>query len=125
MTPADRDWRMYVEGSVAVVEFPPGTVFDAETAAAVERRWEDVVVREGVTGHVVVIEAEDSMDFEALDAVESAARTGVDHGVRRWAVVADDIKRLAVKNRVDVPGLEVLTTDDREEAMAWAAGGEG
>lgn len=111
---------MYVEGSVIVAEFPRGVTIDAETAEAVERRWGELVVREAVTGHVVVIEAEDSMGFELLDAAESAARTGTDHGLRRWAVVADDIKQLAVRNRVDVPGLEVLTTDDREEAMAWA-----
>lgn len=119
-SPAEGDWRMYVEGSVVVAEFPPGATMDAETVADVERRWEDLVVREEVTGHVAVIESEDNMDFAVLDAAESAARTGTDHGVRRWAVVADDIKRLAVANRVDVPGLEVLGTDDREEAMAWA-----
>lgn len=123
MTPSsgdDQDWELSVEGSVIVGRFAREMAVDMETFLDVGEEWSDLVTRDGVTAHVAIFETEESIGWEVLDAMERAAEMGVDSGIERWAIVADGVKRLAVKNRVEMPGLDVMTTDDPEEAFEWA-----
>jgi hypothetical protein len=111
-------WEMYVDGEVLVAEFTDWRVFeDPET---VRTAFEELVRQPAVTAHVVHMDFDRIPGDRMLKAATLAAESGVDHGLERWAAVADGIERLTVKSRVDVAGLDVLATDDVTEAMRWA-----
>jgi hypothetical protein len=113
---------MYQEGPVVVGVIPEGMAVSGGVVKPLRRRYEEIVRREEVVAHVAVVETDDSMGWDVLDEAQKGAERGVEHGLQRWAIVAEGVKQFAMRNRIDLPELEVYATEDREAAMAWARG---
>lgn len=112
-------WRVRVEDGAMIWEFRPGmdrSAFETEAYPV----YEDLLEAHDVDALVTIVELEDPFTERAFEVWERAARRAARAGVGRWALVADGIKAISLRGRVDIGGLETLTTDDRAEAIEWA-----
>ncbi len=121
MTVSERGdgWTVEVDDGVMVWEFLPGMDLSAfrEDAYPV---YEDLLDRYNVVGMVTVVEIEDAFNEAVFEVWEQSAQRAERAGIERWAVVADGIKALSLRGKVDTGDLETLTTEDRAEAVEWA-----
>jgi len=114
-------WTVTVENSVMVWEFLPGMELSAfgEQAYPV---YEELLDEHSIDGMVTAVELEDPFSGEVFDIWERSAQRADAAGIERWAVVAEGVKQLSLRSKVDAGDLETLTTEDRPEAVEWAAG---
>jgi hypothetical protein len=114
-------WTVTVDGGVMIWEFLPEMELDAfaEDAYPV---YERLIEENDIEGMVTVVNLDDAFSADIFEVWERSAQRAEDGGVRRWAVVADGIKALSLRGKVDTGGLTTLTTDDRTEAVEWARG---
>lgn len=121
MTVSERGdgWTVEVDDGVMVWEFLPGMDLSAfrEDAYPV---YEDLLDRHDVDGMVTVVNIEDAFNEAVFEVWEQSAQRAERAGIERWAVVADGIKALSLRGKVDTGDLETLTTEDRAEAVEWA-----
>ncbi|PSP76156.1 hypothetical protein BRC81_13450 [Halobacteriales archaeon QS_1_68_20] len=112
-------WTVDVEEDVMVWEFLPGMKLSdfQEEAYPV---YEDLLERHDFNGMVTVVLLEDPFTRDVFELWEQAALRADKAGIDRWAVVAEGIKSLSLRGKVDVGSLETLTTEDRMEAIQWA-----
>lgn len=85
-------WTVEIEDGVMVWEFLPGMELDDPFSGEVFGVWE-----------------------------RSAARAD-QAGLGRWAVVADGIKAISLRGKIDTGGLETETFESRTDAVEWAKG---
>jgi hypothetical protein len=109
---------MYVEGNVVVAEFTRAAAFDE--VEQIQEAFVRCVRQPRVTAHVAHMDLDRSPGERMLGGAAEAAAVGSEHGLEKWAAVADSIERLAVKCRVSEADIDVLATDDVTEAMTWA-----
>ncbi len=112
-------WTVDVNDDVMVWEFLPGmelSTFQEEAYPV----YEDLLKRQDFHGMVTVVLLEDPFTREVFELWEQAALRADRAGIDRWAVVAEGIKSLSLRGKVDVGSLETLTTEDRTEAVQWA-----
>jgi len=123
MTVSERGdgWTVEVDDSVMVWEFLPGMELEAFRSEAYPV-YEDLLRSHDVDAMVTVVKIDDAFNEEVFKIWENSARRADQAGVERWAVVADGIKALSLRGKVDTGSLETLTTEDRAEAMEWARG---
>jgi len=112
-------WQARLVDDVLVYEFQSGMDPEDFGGEAYEA-YTDFLDREAVTAMVTVVEMDDPFGPDAFETWERSASLAVDNGIERWAVVAEGIKQLSLKSKLDVSGLDVLTTDSRDEALDWA-----
>jgi hypothetical protein len=112
-------WELYTEGNVLVGVFSDKSAFD-ETAEITES-FTDLLAPRGVNAHVACIEMDKAAGNKMLEGAGKAARKGVEEGLEKWGIADPGIGKLAVKNHVDIDGLEVEGFDSREEAIQWAS----
>lgn len=117
---SEHSWSFPVEDNVVIGEFPPEMSNEEYHDPAIKEAWEEVAARDDVTSHIAVLDLNDSLERDSYKVFDWASQYAVDNGIDQWAIVSDDIKRLAMKKHVRKEGLEVMATDDREEAMEWA-----
>lgn len=117
------NWHVAVDGSVMVWEFQPGMALSAFSEEAYPV-YEGLLGRYDVTAMVTDIQLEDPFDDEAFTMWERAAEHAAAAGVDRWAIVAEGIKSISLRGKVEVGDLETLATEDRAEAMEWARGAD-
>jgi len=115
------NWTVEVDGNVMVWEFLPGMELDAFGNEAYET-FEELLDRNTVTAMVTVVKLDDPFTGEVFDVWERSAQKAEAEGIERWAVVADGIKAVSLRGKVDTGGLETLTSEDRAEAIEWAKG---
>ncbi|RXK51151.1 hypothetical protein [Halorientalis pallida] len=115
-------WTVEVDDGVMIWEFLPGMELSAfrEEAYPV---FENLLERHDVVGMVTVVELDDAFDSEVFDVWEKSAQRAEEAGLERWGVVADGIKSLSLRGKVDTGGLDTTTTEDRTEAVEWARSG--
>jgi hypothetical protein len=115
-------WTVEVDDQVMIWEFHPGMELSAfrEDAYPV---YEGLLERHDLAGLVTVVELDDAFDAEVFEVWEQSAHRAEQAGLQRWGVVADGIKSLSLRGKVDTGGLDTMTTDDREEAVEWARDG--
>lgn len=118
---AEANWQLYVDGSALVAEFPEGMPTDPDEFAKVNEQFEELARRPAVDAHISVLNMEKALNKGVFGKAQEAARVGTEFGITRWAIVSDGIKNLALKSRVEeVADVETMTTDDMNEALAWA-----
>jgi hypothetical protein len=115
-------WTVDVDERVMIWEFRPGMELSAfrEDAYPV---FEDLLERHDVVGMVTVVELDDAFGSDVFEVWEKSAKRAEAAGIRRWGVVADGIKSLSLRGKVDTGGLDTMTTEDRAEAVEWARTG--
>lgn len=111
-------WKMTVDDNVLVAEFTDAAAFDE--AEEINETFIELVQSDGVDATVACIEMDGSAGNKMLDGAKQAAQAGVEHGLRRWGIADPGIGKLAIKNRVDIPELDVEGFDSRDEAIRWA-----
>jgi len=116
----DRQWTMRLEENVLVVEFPHGTVLSPADGETLLDRWRTLAAERDVDTVVVVVWTSKSCSDAGRHALRAAARIGAEHGVTRWALVAERSKRRYLKRTVDVAGVDVESFNDDGTALTWA-----
>jgi hypothetical protein len=112
-------WTVELEDSVMVWEFLPGMELAAFRGEAYPI-FEDLLTEHDITGMVTVVKLDDAFNADVFEVWETSAQRAETGGVERWAVVADGIKAISLRGKVNTGGLETLTTEDRTEAVEWA-----
>jgi hypothetical protein len=103
-------------------EFLPGMELSAfrDDAYPVYERLLD---EHDIEGMITVVKLEDAFNQEVFEIWEQSALRAENAGIERWAVVADGIKALSLRGKLNTGGLDTLTTEDRTEAVDWARDG--
>jgi hypothetical protein len=111
-------WTVEVTDGVMIWEFLEGMDLDSfrEDAFPV---FERIVTSREVTGMVTVVDIEDPFNDSVFQVWEDTARRAAQNGVDRWAVVADGIKKLSLRSKIDTGSLDTFTTENRTEAVEW------
>jgi hypothetical protein len=112
-------WTVELEDGVMIWEFLPGMELDAFRNDAYPI-YEDLLTNNDVNGLVTVVKLDDAFTGEVFEVWEQSAQRAEAGGIERWAIVADGIKAISLRGKVDAGGLETLTTEDRSEAVEWA-----
>lgn len=82
--------------------------------------YEDLLDRDDIKGMVTVVEFDDPFTEDVFEVWEQSAQRADAEGIQRWAVVAEGIKAISLRGKINTGGLDVLTTEGRTEAMEWA-----
>jgi hypothetical protein len=117
-------WTVEVDDGVMIWEFLPGMELSVFGDEAYET-FEGLLDREEISGMVTVVKLDDPFSPDVFDVWERSAQRASDAGIDRWAVVADGIKAISLRGKIDARDLETLTTEDRTEAVEWARTAEG
>ena len=112
-------WTVELADGVMIWEFLPGMELMAfrEEAYPV---FEDLLTNNDIEGLVTVVKLADAFTSDVFKVWEKSAQRAEQGGIERWAVVADGIKAISLRGKVNTGGLETLTTEDRSEAVQWA-----
>jgi hypothetical protein len=112
-------WTVEVTDGVMIWEFLDGMNLESfkEDAFPV---FERIVTTHDVTGMVTVVGLDDPFNESVFQVWEETARRAGQNGVDRWAVVADGIKKLSLRGKIDTSSLDTFTTENRTEAVEWA-----
>jgi hypothetical protein len=114
-------WRLSIEDEILIGEFTDAEAF--EEAERIREAFAELLETYSAAAYVSCIEMDGAAGRQMLDGAEKAAQRASDHGLERWGIADPGIGKLAVKNRVDVPGIEVECFDSPEAAIEWAKGG--
>ncbi|WP_340102112.1 hypothetical protein [Salinibaculum salinum] len=112
-------WTVEVDSDVMVWEFLPGM----ELAAFREDAYpifEELLETHDIDGMVTVGKLDDPFTGDVFEVWEETGQRLNQSNVDRWAVVADGIKAISLRGKVDVGDLDTLATEDRTEAIDWA-----
>jgi hypothetical protein len=112
-------WTVEVEDGVMTWEFLPGMELSSFGAEAYET-FEELLDSHDISGMVTVVKLDDPFTPEVFEVWEKSAQRAGQAGIERWAVVADGIKAISLRGKIDTGSLETLTTEDRIEAVEWA-----
>ena len=111
-------WAVEVTDGVMIWEFLDGMDLESfrEEAFPV---FERIVTTRDVTGMVTVVDFDDPFSDSVFEVWEETAQRAAQNGVDRWAVVADGIKKLSLRSKIDAGDLDTFTTETRPEAVEW------
>jgi hypothetical protein len=112
-------WTVEVDDGVMVWEFLPGMELSAFGDEAYET-FEELLGRERIHSMVTVVKLDDPFSPDVFEVWERSAQRADAAGIERWAVVAEGIKAISLRGKVDTGGLDVLTAEDRTDAVEWA-----
>lgn len=112
-------WTVEARGDLLIWEFLPGMELSAFEKEAYPV-YKDLISQNDFKGMVTVVELSDPFTPEAFEIWEKSAQQAEQAGIDRWAVVADGIKALSLRGKIDTGDLDTLTTEDRSEAIEWA-----
>ena len=115
-------YRTYIVENVSVAELDDHRIFYEEAEEIGQEFIEKLRENPHVNATVDIVTMEKAAGNLLLDTVEQAAREGREYGLEKYAIVSDDIEKYAMKNKVDIDGIETFTSDDPEEALDWALG---
>jgi hypothetical protein len=119
--PQGPGWSFRVVDNVIVGEFPAGTKLTGEESDKMVERFTELVERPETTAHVTILRSSEPYSKEGQENLKHSAQAGVEHGITRWAIVAENIKALTMESQVDVEGVEAVETfDDADAAIDWA-----
>lgn len=111
-------WTVEVDDGVMIWEFRPGMNLAAfkEEAYPV---YEDLLQDREFDGMITHVKLGAPFNDEVFSLWEQGAKRAHEAGIGRWALVVRGIKSLSLQNRIDVDGLETMTTEDLDEAIEW------
>lgn len=120
--PAGPDWSFRVVDNVIVGEFTEGTELTGEESDKMVERFGELIERPETDAHVTILRSSEPYSKEGQENLRQSAEAGVEHGITRWAIVAEQIKSLTMEAQVDVEGVEAVETfDDADAAIDWAS----
>lgn len=119
MEPSER-WSMRVDGEVLVVEFPHGTGLAPADGEALLDRWRTLAAERRIDALVLVVRTTRPCSDTGRDTLRAAGRIGLDHGVSRFAIVAERPKRQYLERTMDVCGIDIEPFNDDAAALRWA-----
>jgi hypothetical protein len=111
-------WAVEIDRDVMIWEFLP----DMELSAFREQAYpvyEELIQNHDVDGMVTVVNLDDPFGPNVFEVWEESAQAAERAGMKRWAVVADGIKKISLRGKIDTSGLETMTTEDRTAAVEW------
>jgi len=112
-------WTVEVDQGVMIWEFLPGMDPEAFGDEAYDT-YEALLEGHGITGMVTVVKLDDPFSSDVFEVWERSAQRADAAGIERWAVVAEGIKAISLRGKIDTGGLETMTTEDRTDAVEWA-----
>lgn len=112
-------WTVEVQDNIMVWEFLPGMELSAFKQEAYPV-YEELLDDHEFDGMVTDVRIDDPFTGEVFDVWEKSAQRADQAGLERWAVVADGIRAISLRGKVDTGELETLTTEERTEAIEWA-----
>ena len=125
MLKSGENWGLEYKDGVVVGHFDEGLsreAFEEEIYPAFEEILD--VYREEIVATADLVEVAEPFCNNVLGVWEQSARDSAQlPNFERAAIVADRIKQLAVKNQLRVPGIEIETFEDFDEAVEWARHG--
>ncbi|WP_018257454.1 hypothetical protein [Halomicrobium katesii] len=113
-------WTVEVTDGTMIWEFLPGMELSVFGDEAFET-FEELLARDDITGMMTVVKLDDPFTPEVFDIWERSAEYADNAGIDRWAVVADGIKAISLRGKIDTGDLETLTTENRTEAVEWTS----
>lgn len=111
-------WTVEVDGTVMIWEFLPGMELESFKQNAYPV-FEKLLDTHEIAGMVTVVTLDDPFNEEVFSVWEQTAQRAAEGGLDRWAIVADGIKAISLRGKVDTGGVKTLTTEDRTEAADW------
>jgi hypothetical protein len=115
-------WTVEVDGDVMIWEFLPGMELSAFRDDAYPV-FEELIQTRTIEAMITVVKLDDPFTEEVFGVWEQSAQRAEAGGIERWAVVADGIKAISLRGKIDTAGLDTYTTEDRVEAVEWARSG--
>lgn len=85
------------------------------------REYTETLEQDTVCAVVTVVDISEPFDASTFDVWARSGEVAVQHGVERWAVVGDQLKRMSTISQLRRPGLAVRGFDDRDAAIEWAS----
>jgi hypothetical protein len=112
-------WTVEIDDGVIIWEFLPGMELSSfkEEAYPV---FEELVEEHDLNAMVTVVELADPFNSKTFEVWERSAQRAETAGIERWGIVADGIKAISLRGKVDTGGLETLTSEDRTDVIEWA-----
>jgi len=112
-------WTVELNDGVMVWEFLPGMELSAFEEEAYPI-YEEMLTDNDIDGLVTVVKMDDAFNEAVFSVWERSAQRAEEAGIGRWAVVAEGIKSLSLRGKVNVGDLDTLTTENRTDAVEWA-----
>ncbi|RAW45263.1 hypothetical protein DQW50_09855 [Halorubrum sp. 48-1-W] len=119
MDPGER-WSTRIDEGVLVVEFPHGTGISPVAGEALLDRWRSLVVTPRIEAVVVVVRTDRPCSDAGRRTLRRSVAVALEHGVTRFAVVAERPKRRYLERTLDVGGVEIVPFNDEATALGWA-----
>ena len=119
MEPSER-WSIRVADGVLVIELPHGTGLSPSDGESLLDRWRTLVAEPRVGAVVLVVRTTRPCSDAGRRALRLVARAAADHGVTRFAVVAERPKRQYLERTMDVDGVDAEPFNDAAAAVRWA-----
>jgi len=117
-------WSLEYDDGVVVGRFGedmPLSAFEEEAYPAFEAIVDEY--EEDIVGTADLVEVDGTLGGDILSVWEQAAQESAQlPNYRRGALVADGIKRLAIKGKLSVPNAEIETFERLDDAIEWARG---
>jgi hypothetical protein len=112
-------WEVEVQDDTMIWTFLPGMELAAFRDDAYPV-FEELLETHELDGMVTDVQLKDPFTEDVFEVWEQSAQRAAEDGLDRWAVVAEGIKSLSLRSRIDTGDLETLTTERRSEAVDWA-----
>jgi hypothetical protein len=112
-------WTVDVEDGLMLWEFEQGMNLAAFEAQAYPV-FEDLLESHDVTAMVTVVRLDDPFTADVFNLWEESGQRLDAAGGEKWALVADGVKAISLRGKIDVGDLDVHTTERREDAVEWA-----
>lgn len=114
-------WELWVDENIVYAKFPEGMPAEESEFSRINERFEELAENERVDAHVSIIQMESALSKEVVEKAAEAAKAGKSHGVTKWALVSNGIKRMAFASSVKkIDGIETKSFKDVTEAEEWA-----
>jgi hypothetical protein len=115
---SSNNWSCEVSGDVPIFEFEEG-MDQSEFAGSAWDEYTTQIDRHDVSGLVTVVRMDDPFHADTFEVWNRSGQKAVKEGITKWGVVAEGLKSMSLKSQLDVPGLDVYTTEDRNDGIEW------
>lgn len=122
LPPTDQSWAAYERDGVVVSICPEIGPDGTACIQPVYERVEALACETAATALVSILDTENVVQEPVFDRIRRAADAAGDCGLDRWAIVAESSAQYALVDTLVTRGLELYTTEHREDALAWAGG---
>lgn len=119
MEPSER-WSTRVDEGVLVVEFPHGTGISPAAGEALLDRWRSLAATTRIEAVVVVVRTDRPCSDAGRRTLRRSVTAALEHGVTRFAIVAERPKRRYLERTLDVGGVQIEPFNDETAALGWA-----